>query len=41
MLEYVVAMGVILAITGTLALLLYVFREYGGRVLELVASDYP
>ena len=39
--EYVVASGILLAVLAMLALLLYAFKEYGGRVLDLVASEFP
>ncbi len=41
MTEYVVVAGMVLASVMILALLLYTFKEYGGRVLNLVASEYP
>ena len=37
MLEYVVALGVFVAMIGLCALLLSAFKAYGGRVLGLVA----
>jgi hypothetical protein len=39
--EYAVAAGILTAMVAILAIFLYVFREYGGRVLDLVASEYP
>lgn len=39
--EYVVVAGMLLASVMILALLLYTFKEYGGRILDLVASEYP
>ena len=39
--EYVVVAGMILASVMILGLLLYTFKEYGGRILNLVASEYP
>jgi len=39
--EYAVAMGVLMAIVGMAALFLFTFKEYGGRILDLVASEYP
>lgn len=36
MLEYVVALGVFLALVGICAVLLHVFRAYGNRVLDLI-----
>ena len=41
MVEYTVTMAMILAAVAIMALFLYTFREYGGRVLDLVASEYP
>ncbi len=39
--EYAVAMGVLMAVIAMAALFLYTFKEYGGRILDLVASEYP
>lgn len=41
MVEYIVAAGMLLAAFAVLALLLYTFREHGGRILRLVGSEYP
>lgn len=41
MAEYVVVAGTLMASVAVLALLLYVFKEYGSRILNLVASEYP
>jgi hypothetical protein len=41
MVEYLVATGVLAATMVMFALFLYVFREYGVRILDLVASEYP
>jgi len=41
MLEYVVTAGMLVSVVAIMALLLYVFKENGSRVLELMASDYP
>jgi len=41
MLEYVVTAGAILAVVVILSLFLYTFKEYGGRILDLIASEYP
>jgi hypothetical protein len=38
MLEYLIALAVFLSLTGLSAILLYVFKVYGGRVLALMAS---
>jgi uncharacterized protein (UPF0333 family) len=37
MLEYVIALGVFLALVGVCAALLYVFRAYGNRVIDIIA----
>ena len=37
MVEYVVALGVFLAMIGLCAALIYAFRSYGGRVLSIIA----
>ena len=39
--EYAIASGVLLAVVAMAALFLYTFKEYGGRILDLVASEYP
>jgi hypothetical protein len=39
--EYVVVAGMLLASLAVLTLLLVTFQEYGLRILEMVASDYP
>ena len=41
MVEYVVVTGLLLGTLAMLALVLYTFREYGARVLDMVAFDYP
>ena len=41
MIEYVICAAVLVMLTGLLALLLVTVRESGGRVLDLVASEYP
>lgn len=41
MTEYMVMAGMMVAMVAILALLLYVFKEYGGRVLNLVSSEFP
>lgn len=41
MIEYVVIAAMLLSAVTILALFLYTFREYGGRVLDLLASEYP
>jgi len=37
MLEYVVALAVFVALIGLCATLLYVFRAYGNRVIDIIA----
>lgn len=37
MLEYVVALAVTIALVGMCAVLLYVFRAYGNRVLDVIS----
>jgi len=37
MLEYVVALGVFLALVGICSVLIYVFRAYGNRVLDIIS----
>jgi hypothetical protein len=39
--EYAVMTGVLLGVVAVAALFLYTFKEYGGRILDLVASEYP
>ncbi len=41
MLEFMAVLGVLVAMVAVLALFLYTFREHGGRVLSLVAAEYP
>ena len=41
MLEYAVMAGILLATAAVLALLLFTFKEFGGRILDLIASEYP
>lgn len=41
MVEYVITAGVLVAAVAILAVFLYTFRENSGRVLDLVASEYP
>ena len=41
MVEYMVATVMLLTAIAVMALLLYTFKEYGGRILDLVASEYP
>lgn len=41
MIEAVLIACMLLASVAVFAVFLYTFREYSGRVLDLVASDYP
>ena len=41
MTEYVIVAGMLTAAVAILAVFLYTFKEYGGRVLDLVCADYP
>jgi len=41
MTEFVVVAASMLMLLVMLALFLYTYREYGGRVLNLVASEFP
>jgi len=41
MVEYIIVAGVLVASIAVLSVFLYTFREQSGRVLDLVAWDYP
>jgi|YNPNPStandDraft_1061719.scaffolds.fasta_scaffold397038_1 Tfp pilus assembly protein PilV len=41
MVEFVSMVAMTLLTIIVLALLLYTFKEYGARVMELVGSEYP
>lgn len=41
MVEYLVITGILLASLAILTLFLETFKEYGTRILDMVASDYP
>lgn len=41
MLEYIMVVAMTLGVMVTLGFFIYVFKEYGGRVLDLVSSNYP
>jgi Flp pilus assembly pilin Flp len=41
MIEYVVLVVFVVATVSIMAVLLYTFKEQGGRVLDLAASEYP
>lgn len=39
--EFLLVTAIVVAMTATLAVVLFTVREQGGRVLDLVASEYP
>ncbi|MBU0714403.1 MAG: hypothetical protein KJ964_03470 [Verrucomicrobia bacterium] len=41
MAEYVIIVGLLMAALGILTFFFVTFKEYGGRILALVASEYP
>ena len=41
MVEYVVIAGLLMACVGILTVFTVTFKEYGGRILSLVSSEYP
>jgi hypothetical protein len=41
MVEYVVLTGMTLGVLLMLAVFLFAFKEAGGRVLDLIAYEYP
>ncbi len=41
MIEYVVLAVMVITTVSIMAILLYTFKEQGGRVLDLAASEYP
>ena len=41
MLEYAIVAGVMVAMMAVLSLFLSTFGEYGERILDMIASDYP
>jgi Flp pilus assembly pilin Flp len=41
MIEYVVLAVFVILTVSIMAVLLYTFKEQGGRVLDLAASEYP
>ncbi len=41
MIEYVVLAVMVITTVSIMAILLYTFKEHGGRVLDLAASEYP
>ena len=41
MIEYMIVSVMLLSLVALFALLLYALRQHSGRVLDLVASEYP
>jgi uncharacterized protein (UPF0333 family) len=41
MLEYLMVLAMTLGVMVTLGFFIYVFKEHGGRILDLVSSNYP
>ena len=41
MVEYTIIAGMMLATVGILAVFMYTFKGHSGRILDLVASEYP
>jgi len=41
MIEYVVLAIFVITTVSIMSILLYTFKEQGGRVLDLAASEYP
>lgn len=41
MAEYIIIAGLLMASLGILTVFFGTFREYGGRILALVSSEYP
>ena len=39
--EYAIVAGVLVALVAVMSLLLATFGDYGERILEMIASDYP
>jgi hypothetical protein len=39
--EYAIVAGVLVAVVAIMGLLLTTFGDYGERILEMIASDYP
>jgi hypothetical protein len=39
--EYAIVAGMLIAAVAILVVFLATFREYGGRILDLAASEYP
>ena len=41
MVEYAIVAGILVATVALLSLFLYTFKEYSGRVIDLVAAENP
>lgn len=41
LLEFVMILAVTLGLVVSLGFFMYVFKEHGGRILDLVSSEYP
>lgn len=41
MLEYAIVAAILVGIVAMLALFLFTFKEQGGRVMDMISSDYP
>ena len=41
MVEYAVVTGLLLGVALLLAVFLFAFKEFGGRILDLIAYEYP
>ena len=41
MVEYAITAGILISTVAILSVFLYTFREYAGRILDMVASEYP
>lgn len=41
MVEYIIIAGMLLTSVAVLSLFLATFKEYGWRILDMIASDYP
>ena len=41
MIEYVIVAGMLVSAAAILAVFLFTFRQQGGRILDLVASEFP
>lgn len=41
MVEYTITAAVLISVIAVMAIFLYTFKEYSGRVMDLAASEYP